>query len=84
MPTAERLNWIKAAPEPADVYFASLGLFDFEIRATAGMKYQLRMWLIRLEDSPLLWWENDFYGLEEAKARAERLADQNLPPIPAN
>lgn len=78
MPTTEtRLNWIQAAPGPGDLHFAGCGLYDFEIRATAGMKYQLRMWLLRPEDSPLLWWENDFYGLEEAEAKAERLADQN-------
>jgi hypothetical protein len=48
------------------------------------IRHQLRMWLIRPEDAPLLWWENDFYSLEEAKAKTERLADQNLPPIMAH
>jgi hypothetical protein len=38
------------------------------------------MWQIRPEDSPLLFWERDGYSLDEAKERAERLANQHVPP----
>jgi hypothetical protein len=39
------------------------------------------MWLIRPEDSPLLWWAMEGYSLDEAKDRAERLADKHIPVI---
>ena len=42
--------------------------------AASGAGYVLQMWQIRPEDWPLLLWEMDGYSLEEAKARAERLA----------
>jgi hypothetical protein len=43
--------------------------------------YALQMWRLRPEDWPLLVWEMDGYSLDEAKARAERLADQHVPAI---
>jgi hypothetical protein len=43
------------------------------------MGCRLRMWETRPEGSPLLFWEMDGYSLEEAKGRAERLADQHVP-----
>jgi hypothetical protein len=76
-----RLIWIQTAPEPSDVYMAKCGKDEFELRATADMGYWLRMWEIRPEDSPLLFWEMDGYSLDEAKERAERLADQHVPVI---
>jgi hypothetical protein len=81
MPAETRLIWIQTATEPGDVYFAECGMYDFEIRSTPDMGYLLRMYQIRPEDSPLLWWAMDGYSLEEAKAKAERLADQHMPPI---
>ena len=78
--TENRLTWVQLAPEPADVHFAECGMFDFEIRATTDMGYLLRMYQIRSEDSPLLWWAMDGYSLEEAKERAERLAEEWSPP----
>jgi hypothetical protein len=85
MPATEtRLTWTQtAAPEPLDVCIAECGPYDFEIRATANMGYRLRMYELRPEDSPLLFWEMDGYSLEEAKDRAERLAHQDVPPIVA-
>jgi hypothetical protein len=85
MPTTQtRLTWIQTAPEPVDVYFAECGTFDFEIRATPDMGYLLRMYQIRPEDSPILFWAMDGYRLDEAKARAERLANQHVPVILAH
>jgi hypothetical protein len=69
MSTAEtRLTWIQTAPEPGDAYVAECGPYDFEIRATAGMGYRLRMWEIRPEDSPLLFWEMNGYSPEMPKS----------------
>ena len=79
--TETRLVWIQLALEPGDVYFAECGKFDFEIRATADMGYLLRMYQIRPEDSPILFWAMDGYSLDEAKERAERLVDQHVPVI---
>ena len=79
--TENRLTWVQLAPEPADVHFAECGMFDFEIRATPGMGYLLRIYQIRSEDSPLLWWAMDGYSLDEAKERAERLANKHVPVI---
>jgi hypothetical protein len=42
------------------------------------------VWQYRAEDSPLLVWEHDGFSLVEAKARAERLADQHVPAILKN
>jgi hypothetical protein len=82
MPTPKtRLVWIQTAPEPGEVYVAECGPYDFEIRITRNMGYLVRMWQIRPEDSPLLVWEKDGYSLEEAKGRAERLADQHVPAV---
>ena len=81
MQTTERLTWHQDAPEPADVYTAECGRYDFEIRNIPNKGYSLRMWEIRPEDSPLLFWENDSYTLDEAKARAQALADRHVPVI---
>jgi hypothetical protein len=81
MQITERLTWRQDAPEPADVYMAECGRYGFELRNTPNKGYLLRMWEIRPEDSPLLFWENDGYSLDEAKDRAERLADQHVPVI---
>jgi hypothetical protein len=79
-----RFTWIQTAPEPSGVYFAECGPHNFEIRATPGRGYLLRMYRIRPEDSALLVWENGDYSLDEAKARAERLANQHVPVILAH
>ena len=42
------------------------------------------MYQIRPEGSALLFWENGDYSLDEAKARAERLANQHVPVILAH
>ena len=85
MPTTEtRLTWIQTAPEPSGVYFAECGPYNFEIRATPHRGYLLRMYQIRPEGSALLFWENGDYSLDEAKARAERLANQHVPVILAH
>jgi hypothetical protein len=81
MPITERLAWTHTAHAMLDVYVAECGKFDFEIRATRNMGCRLRMWEIRPEDSPLLFWECDGYSLDEAKGRAERLADRHVPAI---
>jgi hypothetical protein len=81
MRTTERLTWIQHAPEPGGLYFAECGMYSFEISRTADQGYVLQMWQIRPEHCPLLVWEMDGYSLEEAKERAERLADQHVPAI---
>jgi hypothetical protein len=62
---------------------AGCGPHDFAMRATPNLGYRLRLRLrqIRPEESPILFWENDGYSLHEAKARAERLANQRVPAI---
>ena len=60
------------------MYFAECGMYSFEISKTPDAGYALQMWQIRPEDWPLLLWEMDGYSLEEAKARAERLADHHV------
>jgi hypothetical protein len=72
--TEPRLVCSQTAPEPGDVYVAECGKYEFELRATADMGYRLPMREIRPEDSPLLFWENDGYSLDEAKERAEAVA----------
>jgi hypothetical protein len=79
--TDTRLTWIQTAHGMLDIYVAESGLYDFEIRSTPNVGYRLRMWQIRPEDSPLLFWEMDGYSLEEAQARAERLAARQVPAI---
>lgn len=81
MPTASRLTWIKAAPEPGDLHFAECGPFSFEIIHTHNRDYLLQMWRYPATDSPLLWWEYDGFSLDEAKAKAERLAGHHVPAI---
>jgi hypothetical protein len=83
MPSTEtRLTWTPTAPGEVEVHIAECGLYAFEICISAATKgYLLRMWRIRLEDSAILFWERDGYSLDEAKERAERLADQHVPVI---
>jgi hypothetical protein len=81
MTTETRLTWIQTTHGMLDVHFAECGPYDFEIRATPGAGYLLRMYQIRPQDSPLLLWSMDGYSLDEAKDRAERLADQHVPVI---
>jgi hypothetical protein len=70
-----RLVWIQQAPEPG-------GPCRFEIcRMLDDTGYALQMWQLRPEDWPLVVWEMDGYLLEEAKAKAERLANQRGPGI---
>ena len=80
--TEPRLIWRQTAPEPGGVYAAECRPYSFEIcRMPDNTGYVLQMWQLRPEDWPLLFWEMDGYNLEEAKARAERLADQHVPAI---
>lgn len=83
MPSTEtRLTWTPTAPDEVEVHTGECGSFAFEICTSAATNgYLLRMWRIRPEDSAILFWENDGYSLEEAKDRAERLADQHVPSI---
>lgn len=78
-----RLTWTPVASAPDDMHIAECGPYSFEIsRAPApGTGYVLQMWQLRPEDWPLLVWELDGYSLDEAKARAEPLADQHVPII---
>ena len=51
MPTNDpRLTWVQQAPEPHNMYAASLGQYVFEISATAGNGFLLQMWQTRPED----------------------------------
>ena len=79
--TEARLTWIQTAHGMLDVYVAECGPYDFEIRTTPDRGFLLRMWQIRPEDSPLLFWEMDGYTLAEAQDRAARLAAQHVPAI---
>lgn len=81
MNPTERLTWTKAVPAPAEMHVTEAGMYVFEITATHDRGYLLQMWQTRPEDWPLLVWEMDGYGLNEAKGRAERLADQHVPVI---
>jgi hypothetical protein len=84
MPTSNpRLTWTQMAREPDDMHSASLGQYVFEISKALepGTGYLLQMWQTRPEDWPLVVWEMDGYSLDEAKERAERLADQHVPVI---
>ena len=83
MPSTEpRLVWIQQAPEPGGLYFAECGPYTFEIsRMPDHAGYALQVWQIGPEDWPLVVWEMDGYLLEEAKAKAERLANQRGPGI---
>jgi hypothetical protein len=69
------------APAPGDMYAAECGMYVFEISATTDQGYMLQMWQTCPEDWPMLFWEMDGFSLEEAKERAERLADQHVPVI---
>jgi hypothetical protein len=75
------LTWTQTAHGMLDVYVAECGAYDFEIRTTPDMGYRLRMWQIRPDDSPLMFWQMDGYSLEEAKTRAAQMAAQHIPPI---
>ena len=79
MPTASRLTWIKAAS--GDLRFADCGPFSFEIIRTHHRDYLLQVWRYPSKGAPLLWWEYDGFSLDEAKAKAERLADHHVPAI---
>ena len=79
--TNTRLTWIQAAHGMLDVYVAECGPYDFEIRSTRRTGYLLRMYRVRSENSPLLVWERDDYGLEDTMERAGRLADGHVPVI---
>jgi hypothetical protein len=80
MPATEtRLTWTQTAHGMLDAYVAECGPYGFEIRSARNTGYLLRMWQIRSENSPLLVWEPDDYGLEDAMERAEGLADQHVP-----
>jgi hypothetical protein len=79
--TETRLTWIQTSHGMLDVYAAECGPYDFEIRSTRNTGYLLRMYRVRSENSPLLVWERDGYGLEDAVERAERLADEHVPVI---
>jgi hypothetical protein len=79
--TGTRLAWVQHAPEPDGMYFSELGLYTFEISHTVDQGYVLEVWQTRSEDWPLLVWEMDGFTLDEAKAKAERLADQHVPAI---
>lgn len=83
MPTPNRLTWTKAVPEPAELHAAECGPYIFEITKAPepSTGYLLQMWQTRPEDWALVVWEMDGFGLEEAKARAERLANQHVPVI---
>ena len=82
MPTSNpRLTWTQMAPAPDDMRSASLGQYVFEISATTDTSFLLQVWQLRPEDWPLVVWEMDGYSLDEAKERAERLADQRVPVI---
>jgi hypothetical protein len=69
MPAGEsRLTWTQTVPKPLDVYVANCGPHDFEIHAEHGLP------AADVADPPrgfaLRSWENDGYGLEDAKERA--------------
>ena len=81
MPTTERLTWIQHAPEPGGMYLAECGMYSFEASRTYEAGYLLQMWQIWPEDWPLVVWQMDGFTLEEAKERAEHLADQHVPAI---
>jgi hypothetical protein len=79
--TETRFTWVQTAHGMLDVYAAQCGPYDFEIRSTRNNGYLLRMYRVRSENSPLLVWERDGYGLGDAMDRAERLADEHVPAI---
>jgi hypothetical protein len=79
--TDTRLTWTQTAHGMLDAYAAECGPYDFEIRSTRQTGYLLRMYRVRSENSPLLVWERDDYGLEDAMERAERLADEHVPVV---
>ena len=83
MSTEPRLTWARAVPEPAELFAAECGPYIFEISKAPepGTGYLLQMWQTRPEDWPLVVWEMDGYNLDEAKAHAERLANQRVPVI---
>ena len=68
---------------PGGMYSAECGQYVLEISKAPepGTGYLLQMWQTRPEDWPLVIWEMDGYSLEEAKACAERLADERVPVI---
>jgi hypothetical protein len=79
--TEPRLTWLQAAPKPIGLYYTECGRYTFEVCRTSDAGHTLQMWEIRNEDSPMLVWEMDGFSLDEAKERAERLANQHVPVI---
>ena len=80
--TEIRLTWTQTAQDEVQVNIAECRPYAFEICTSAATNgYLLRRWRIRPEDSAILFWERDSFSLEEAKARAERLADRHVPSI---
>ncbi len=62
------------------VYVAQCGPYTFESsRMPDNAGYALQVWQIRPGDLPLVVWAMDAYLLEEANAKAERLANQPVP-----
>jgi hypothetical protein len=79
--TENRLTWIQQSTAPDDIHVAECGPYVFEISLSKepGTGHVLQVWQTRPEDWPLLVWELDGFSLAEAKARAERLADERVP-----
>jgi hypothetical protein len=80
-PDETPLCWNQTVRGELEAYVAECGPYGFEIRTTPDRGYLLRMWQIRSEDSPLLFWEDEGYTLKQAQARAEQLAAQHVPVI---
>ena len=79
--TEPRLVWFQVAPKPISLFYAECGRYTFEICKTSDAGHVLQMWQLRPEDWPLVVWGMDGFSVEEAKARAERLANQHVPVI---
>ncbi|MBW0000235.1 MAG: hypothetical protein JO015_14125 [Verrucomicrobia bacterium] len=79
--TEPRLTWTKAVPEPAELHAAECAQYVFEISAALepGRGYLLHVWHTCPVDWPLGVWEMDGFSLDEAKQRAERLANERVP-----
>lgn len=82
MPTTEKLTWIRTAPEPGSMYLAECGVYVFEIsKAPGDATYALELWQQRSKDRPLQVWGLDGFTLDDAKAKAERLAAERVPDL---
>jgi hypothetical protein len=79
MPATEKLTWGQLASALGGLYAARCGPYRFEIcRMPDDTGYAPQM---RPEDWPLRVWEVDGHSLDEANARAGRLADRHVPVI---